>query len=1115
MNKYTLNSGMLHFWLPPKIILIMKLIIIIMTSFLLQVSAAGFAQRVTLKEKGASLKNVLQKVRTQTGYDFLFDFKVIRNAKQVDVDLNNAKLEDALDAIFKPQKLDYTIINKSVVVMPQETSLLDKVMSVFNDVDIRGIVLDQNGDPMMGATISVKGTNRRVVAGAGGAFFLSKVEEKATLVVTYLGYIPRQVKIKAGQVSITIQMELAENKMDDVVITGMGINRKKDSFTGATSTFSGEQLKAIGNKNILESLKTLDPSFIMVENNTQGANPNSLPTIEVRGKTTISTTTLNDQYSADPNQPLFILDGFESSLRVIYDLDINRIASVTLLKDAASTALYGSKAANGVVVVETKRPVAGELRISYSTDFSFDLPDFSSYNLMNSSEKLEFERLSGVYNNSPNFQWQSDSTYNAKLADIQRGVNTYWLSEPVQTGIAQRHSLRVSGGSNELLFGAGINYRNQQGVMKGSDRNTWGGNFDLTYRKSKINVTNSITISNLNSDDSPYGAFSSFSRANPYYRKYNADGSTPMFLDPGQTNTVNPLYNAGLFSIGKTNGFSFRNNLQANYTVSNSFRITGGISLGRDNGETISFVPPDHTSFAGIDPYQKGRYINAVSQSNFYSGNLMLSYAKVIGKNQFNANIRSDIQQTTQKSSGYSAVGFPYGTNGNPRFAYGYTPSGRPTASAITSNSVGFLGSLNYTYDQRFLFDATYRLDGSSAFGSNKQFKPFASAGLGWNVHREKFLADIKWIGLLKLRANIGYTGNQNLGQFTSTSVYTYLNGSNPFGQGLDMTSLGNPNLDWQKTLQKSYGLDYTILNNRISGYLEYFDKNTKPLIISASAAIPTSVGINSNYAINVGSLRTTGWAVNARFSPVYNLKERIIWTVGVSGQQTNSTYGGFGNSLDALNKLQLNNKSLIRYQDGSSPDDIYAVISHGIDPATGNELFEKKDGTLTFLYSTDDIVKVGNSRSTIEGVINNNFTYKSFSFGAYIRYRIGGDLFNSALYNKVENISSTNLIFNQDKRALYQRWQKPGDVSQFKSISLTSSTPMSSRFIEEDNHFIGESFSASWRVSEGWVRKLKMQSLSISLYVNDIFRIESVKSERGIDYPFSRSASISLNASF
>ncbi len=517
-----------------------NLLILLLTTCLLQVSASTFAQKITLTAKNATLISVFEKISRQSGIDFLVTDELLSGAKPVTIDVKNEELSTVLKSIFDGQALNYTVKDKAVVVSKKESSFLDRVLSVFNDMDVRGLVTTEDGSPLMGATVTVKGTNRRVIAGAGGVFFLTKVDEKATLVISYLGYTTQEVKLKKDQSSITIKMQLAENNMDDVVITGTGINRKRDSFTGATASFSGEQLKAIGNKNILESLKTLDPSFIMVENNTQGSNPNRLPDIEIRGKTTISATTLNDQYSSNPNQPLFILDGFESTLQTIYDLDMNRIASVTLLKDAASTALYGSKAANGVVVVETKRPVAGELRINYSTDFSFDFPDFSSYNLMNSSEKLQFEKLSGVYNNTPNFQWQSDSTYNAKLADIQRGVNTYWLSEPVQTGITQRQSIRVSGGSNELLFGAGVTYRSQEGVMKGSDRNTWGGNFDLTYRKNKLNVTNSITLSNVNSDDSPFGAFSNFSRANPYYRKYSADGTVPMFLDPGQTNTPNP-----------------------------------------------------------------------------------------------------------------------------------------------------------------------------------------------------------------------------------------------------------------------------------------------------------------------------------------------------------------------------------------------------------------------------------------------------------------------------------------------------------------------------------------------------------------------------------------------
>ncbi|MCH5686845.1 TonB-dependent receptor plug domain-containing protein [Niabella sp. W65] len=205
----------------------------------------------------------------------------------------------------------------------------------------------------------------------------------------------------------------------------------------------------MGNLNVVQSLKTLDPSFIVLENNLQGSNPNALPTIELRGKTSLAAATLNDEFAEDPNQPLFILDGFPTTLQRITDLDINRIESVTLLKDAASTAIYGAKAANGVVVVETVKPKPGELRVSYNADFMVQMPDLSDYNLMNAAEKLEFERLAGRYtlytNTLPEQQLALNQLYDNKLKEVQRGVNTYWMNEPLRTAVTNGHSLQVSG----------------------------------------------------------------------------------------------------------------------------------------------------------------------------------------------------------------------------------------------------------------------------------------------------------------------------------------------------------------------------------------------------------------------------------------------------------------------------------------------------------------------------------------------------------------------------------------------------------------------------------------------------------------------------------------------
>lgn len=1101
-----------------KTVLVMKLTTMFLLAAVLQVSAKTSAQTVTYSGRHVPLARVISVIKEQTNYNFFYRKEDLEDKRLITLSLKNASLHEALVQMLAGQPLEYSIKGRTIFIRKKAGADSDAgTDGILVAPHIDGRVTDSSGAPLEGATVTVKGTKRSVKTDAQGRFSIDAAPGQ-TLVFSFVGYQSHEIVVVTTDPKAwnNIRLKTAQARLEEVVInTGM-FSRKRESFTGSASTFTGEQLKAVGNKNILESLKTLDPAFVMVENSVQGSNPNRLPTIEIRGKTSIniSTTDVNDQFSGDPNQPLFILDGFESTLQIIYDLDINRVASITLLKDAASTALYGSRAANGVVVVETKRPEPGELRISYSTDFSFDVPDFRSYNLMNAAEKLEFERLSGVYSN-PDTKWTQDSIYYSRLADIKRGVNTYWLSEPVHTGVSQRHSLRIAGGSNDLIFGAGINFRNQGGVMKGSDRDTWAGNFDLTYRKdNKLNVTNSVNISNVKANESPYGSFSAFSRAVPYYPKYNPDGTVPVYLSPTAVNMPNPLYNASLFSINENKSIQIRDNLQATYTLSNNLRVTGGLSLSKDNGATIRFVPPDNTAFANVEPFQKGSYVKSQMENAVYNANLMISYAKVINKHQFNANVRGDMASSKTSLTSFEAVGFPFGTNGNPVFAYSYKPSSRPGSSSVTSRSVGALASINYAYDQRFMVDATYRVDGASNFGSNKQFQPFASAGIGWNLSREKFIRNIAWINLLKLRANAGYTGNQNLGSFTSTSVYTYLSGANRFGQALDMSSLGNPNLDWQNTLQKSFGADFTLLGNRISGYVEYFDKLTDPMIVTANGTIPASAGV-SNYSLNVGELRTTGYAFNLRLSPVYNMRKRIIWTVGVSGQANKSSYGGFGNSLKALNDLQLTRNSLLRFEDGNSPDDIWAVVSKGIDPATGAEIFRKKDGTFTFVYDTDDIVRVGNLRPKVEGVITSNFTYKNFNVGANVRYRIGGTVFNGALYQKVENISAADLLQNQDKRALYNRWQKPGDISEFKSISLTTTTPMSSRFVQEDNHFVGESINAGWRVSNGWIRKLRLQSLSINLYLNEIFRIESVLTERGIDYPFSRSASVSLNASF
>jgi TonB-linked SusC/RagA family outer membrane protein len=1098
---------------------------LLLLALCLHASAESFSQKITLSVSNAPLSRVFDAISKQAGVSIVYKDELLKNAKPVTLNVKDATVEEVLKQCLKGQPFSYRIDKNMILIQKQAAARSDNARSdntqASPPIDVRGRVTTEAGAPIGGVSVMVKGSNRGNLTNDHGDVLLEGIDGDVTLVVSSVGYESREIKLN-GKTEFSVKLRVKVAQVSSLEInTGM-FTRSKESFTGATTSYTGDQLKAIGNKNVLSSLATLDPAFVIVENNNLGSNPNNLPTIEVRGKTSISatnTTTLNDQFSNDPNQPLFILDGFESSLQAIYDLDMNQVATITILKDAAATAMYGAKSANGVVVVETKRPVPGELRVSYSADLSADIPDLSSYNLMNASEKLQFEKLAGLYTISGQTglnQWLLDQAYNSRLASIAQGVNTDWLSQPVQLGLMNSHSLQVTGGNNELTFRAGITYRNENGVMKGSGRKTWSGNFYLTYRKGALNMTNIASVSDYMDTESPYGDFATFAQANPYYPKTNPDGSINEFLDPNDTTVINPLYNASLNSINQTKSMTLSDNLQAILTLGHGLRLQGGLMLNTGIATATIFTPPENSMYNGVGIYLQGNYTNTHTESPGYSGNLMLTYTKGFGKSQVNANLRTDVTQSTANSIGFSAVGFPFGTNGNPSYAYGFTPYSQPSSSITESRDEGFLASFNYAYDQRFLLDATYRLDGSSVFGSNQLFKPFAAAGLGWNINKEAFLRRYRWLNMLKLRGDIGYTGNENLGQFTSTSIYTYQSGVNNFGQGLDMTSLGNPNLKWQNTLQQSYGVDFTLWNNRISGYVEYYDKLTTPLAITAEGALPSSVGINSNYVINAGHLTTRGWDANLRFSPIYNMKQHIIWTIGVTGGLVRSTYGGLGDQLQTLNEQAQDNNGLNRYQDGFSPDDMWAVVSKGIDPATGQEIFQRKDGSLTFTYDPNDVVRVGNTQPKVQGVINTSLTYKNFSIGGNIRYSVAGYVFNSALYDKVENISQTQVEYdNLDKRALYDRWQKPGDIAQFKAIGISESTPMSSRFIEKDTHFDGESFNLSWRLATGWIRKLRMQMLTLSAYTNDIFRIERIKSERGIDYPFARSTSFSANISF
>lgn len=1076
------------------------------------------------QKEGEPLVSAFRKIEKTTGYRISYAQSDVKNLK-AQGNTSSKDIHKALDTVIGNLPLAYSVEGKFVTVFPKKqkdtNSEATPKVTTLNKLTVRGKVYDQDGEGIPGVSVKVPSMQTAIVTGANGSFTLYLPQGRTTkLQFSFIG-MKDATYIFNGKHDINnlvINMKDDATTINEVVVTGI-YSRKKESFTGSSQTYNAEELKLVGNQNLIQSLKTLDPAFTVLENNEFGSDPNRLPDLEIRGKTSI--VGLKETFGEDPNQPLFILDGFETTLQSIMDLSMDRIASVTVLKDAASTAIYGAKAANGVVVVETKAPEMGKLKFSYSGNFNVSWADLTDYNLMNAAEKLEFERLAGNFtSNIADYQEFQEIRYNKLLSNVLKGVDTYWLSEPLRTGLNQRHFISAQGGNEQLRYSLGVSYNKIDGVMKKSGRDILSGNIDVLYRVGKLTFSNKMTV-NVTKHTNPTVSFSEYASANPYYPKYEEDGTIGKWLEYKENSMSttdasvivgNPMYNDQLNSYDRGESFGVRNNFSMEYRPWNFFWIRARLGLTKETNESENFVSPENTAYDQVDVLKKGSYSNQRSDGFSYDGDLTATYGQLLAKkHQINAVLGASIRESSDQSKGFSAVGFPEGNFTTPGFANQYTESGKPTYYDSKNRTANFYFNGGYSFDNRYLLDVNYRLDGSSVFGTNRKFSNTWAVGLAWNIHNEKFMKDTELFQMLKIRGSIGNPGNQNFGSYNTLTTYKFNNWmTNNFGTGLLIDAIGDPDLAWQKTIDLNVGLDVSLLN-RLHLNIDVFHKNTDPLL--ASIGIPASVGVTSRLA-NIGKQVTDGFNGTIRYSFIYRPKERMNWTTSLSFSHVRSHYENIGSTLAQYNNENLT-KNMTRYYDGGSPSALWAVRSAGIDPATGKEIFITKSGNYTFSHSYDDEVEVGDTRPDVEGVFGNVFYYKGFSASIYMRYSLGGDTFLSTLYDKVENISSSALAKNQDRRALYDRWQKPGDIAKFKGISRTESTPMSSRFVSVNNYLTIESIRVSYELPYTLMKKMGIQGMTFSAYMNDIARWATVKEERGTSYPFSRSISMALSLNF
>lgn len=1046
--------------------------------------------KVTLSMRDASVEDFANEVAKQTGLSIKFTDKDVKAFKGITLDVRDQSVSSLLLNLSNQFPLSYNIEGNTITFAKKDVTQ--------RKGSIRGQVTDVNGDPLVGAIIRVDGINGGFVTDINGEYEVKTDKKEVHLTVAYIGYKSVNKNVKNGATA-NITLHEDSKEMQEVVVTGYQ-TKNKNSFTGAQVAVTRDQLMNVGTKNVLKSIASFVPGMVISDDNLKGADPNSVAEINIRGRAT---------FDGQANTPVFVVDGAQVTAEYVYDMDMNDIETVTVLKDASASALYGAKASAGVIVITTKTLKGGKLKLNYSGTVRLSTPDLHDYNLLNASEKLEYERLAGLFTDtSPSRQYTLDQDYARIFNNIQSGVETDWLSKPLRNAFSQSHSLSVDGGDERAKYNLGVRYGKDAGVMKGSDRSRLSTNFRLSYNVSgKFFVSNSSTISSVTNNESPYGDFSDWAKMNPYENPYDSDGKLRVSL---YHDLANPLYDASLGSYTNTNAFDFLNTTSIQLWFGEKVRLDGDFTINRNKQNRRSFTSPlAYSEIRSKSADQRGSLSDNTVNTTTLQGKLMLSYNNYFFKKLFlTAMGGSSVESTSSDAATYRSIGYYSDKLGHPAFATSYDSS-RPSGSDTQTRGVGVFVNANTIWDNKYFLDLIYRYEGSSRFGKNQRFAPFWSVGGGWNIHNEKFMKGTP-VQLLKLRASVGYLGNINFTAYQALTTYSY-NSSYFYGKGTGATpiTIGNPDLKWERTLSTNIGLDFTAFRGRVDLSADYYIKNTDDLLLPITKA--PSVGVTTSLE-NIGEVQNKGFELRLRTIPIQNKDWQ--WSLGLTYALNKNKIKKISNFLREQNEKNQSDNGVAPlpiYEEGQSLTALKVVPSAGIDPSTGQEIFIKRNGAYTFVYDTNDKVIFGDTNPSGTGSVFSYLTYKRFALSCTFQYSFGGALYNETLATKVEG---ANPKYNADERVLNNRWKTPGTVAKYKRIDDTTTPYQTSRFVQRNNYLRMSSLSLSYEVPTNFIQKYGLKRMFLELLTNDLFYLSTAKRERGLNYPYDRSFEFSLRFS-
>jgi len=1080
-KNYLLKADELNLGFLIKLFRIMKISVFLLFICIFQVFADdSYSQtaRLTLSMSDATVEQVLGEIEAQSEFYILYNHQLVDVSRRVDIEVSNKNIKNILNALFEDTDIDHLVMGRQIILSPK--NILDEGVAKVRqpqEIVVTGKVTDEDGNPLPGVNIIIKGTITGTITDLNGNFSIEVEDPDAVLVFTFIGMLTQEIKV-GNQTEINITMAQDIIGLEEVVAIGYGTSSKRD-LTGSIVSVDMEEKTSAANVDLTQALQGYFPGINVGGVSRAGESAS----LSIRGQTSLSAS----------DEPLIVLDGIIYNGN-ISNININDIEKIDVLKDASAAAVYGSRSANGVVIITTKRGKSEKPTFEFS--MYYGLQDLTNTNRINIMDGEQFAvRMVDYYYQQSLYSWYSsnppDATGRPVRPDVTdrnlaaqslrsleeqenylAGNEIDWLDEVTQLAPIQNYNLNVSGATDRTNYFLSTSYTNQKGIMLNDefDRITLRANFENSITDwLKIGLNSSVSRLDYSGLEVDIGNALS---ASPWANMYDENGNYPLDL-AGESVQRHPLRNTlvddvevednvflvlyAKVDIPKINGLNY----EINY--SNTFNAL----------KHNTFYPP--TVFEGKDNNGVAEKLHGEERGWFL--NNILSYSKTFAElHRVNATLLYSTESRTGESSSSSANGFQNYTLGYNAMHLGENQSS--SSGAWEENSISYMARASYMYNNRYMLTATYRRDGFSGFGANNKYADFPSVSLGWVASEENFLSNAGWLDFLKLRVSYGLNGNQGIGRYSSYSKMTssdYVFGS-VTAIGIYPEILGNNELGWETTASANIGLDFTFLDRRISGVVDIYNANTSNVLVQRTA--PPASGYGSVWS-NIGEIHNKG--IEVSFSTVNVKSSSLVWNSGllfsINRDEITKLYGGetdadIGNEWFVGHPINAHYNYIVEgvWQE----EDLFNGVLH--DRYYPGHYKLKDINENGDIHADDDRDIVGYATPNYRFGINNSITYKNITLSFFINSIQGGNG-----YYMDDNYSSvvaggTDAAYRKNQTAIRPYWRPDNPVNDAPGMYYS---PRRSHDVYEERSFVRlQDVSLNYDFNKPFINKIGLNSL-------------------------------------